>query len=109
MSGTLGAFGRHPYTNAYDLIRETVGRSEGGSCKLSRSDCAHIMETIGEATGISKEGLCIKLSEAFLRKYNSPLPADSVKVICAVCGNHEPGMYYIGNQNYICPSCASSI
>ena len=59
---------RHPYTNAYDFIRLTVGHDENGNTKLSRSDCARIMELLKEHAGVDEEAVTIRLSEAFMAR-----------------------------------------
>lgn len=102
---------RHPYTNAYDLLRESTAKKRefGQECHISRSDCAIMVNIIGDTIGIDPKKICEALSATFMRSNDEIPPQDNIMCICVVCGCHEKGMIPLNHGNAICPRCAEHL
>lgn len=100
---------RHPYTNAYDLLRITLKENALDECKLSRADCAKLTNVICTVLEIDHEAFCAALSTEFMRSNGETPPQDDPLANCVVCGHHAKDMLPLRFGNFICPACAGSL
>ena len=80
---------RYPYTYAYDYIRCLAGYNENGT-KLSRSDCARLLDDICKFCNIDKEILVRNIADFYLK--NSDVIAEkSFKELSYALGGFNNG------------------